>query len=181
MTGVTHVPGHVESAAQRSASRCRYAAPPARKRAEERARTGRRLGWRRRRASPQVTSLLPRTPSSRGLRPRTAALRSSQRGAGFAWLPRPDSRPRTPASSKCHLGARTEVLPRCPVAHHLFPLVLHNGNFWPEAIGRSPWQSSLALRLCAKRSRSCTSERPTPRGGRALAIHFSSSRTPFAQ
>ena len=37
---------------------------------------------------PQVTSLLPRTPSSRGLCPRTAALRLSLLGAGFARLPR---------------------------------------------------------------------------------------------
>ena len=39
---------------------------------------------------PQVMSLLPQTPTSRGLRPRTAALRLSLLGAGFARLPRLD-------------------------------------------------------------------------------------------
>ena len=43
-----------------------------------------------REASQQVMSLLPRTPSSRGLCPRTAALRSSFAGLSSARLPRLD-------------------------------------------------------------------------------------------
>ena len=41
--------------------------------------------------SQQVMSLLPQTPTSRGLRPRTAALRSSFAGLSSARLPRLDS------------------------------------------------------------------------------------------
>jgi len=106
MNCVTHVPGHAESVAQRLVERYRFTAPPAESQTPAQARTGPEPGSGHSTACPQSMSLLPRTPSSRGLRPRTAALRSSQRGAGFARLPRPIRQPRSATPRK--------VSPRCP-------------------------------------------------------------------